>query len=151
MFSAIDSGLTIDQLRSLANAPQQTLAQIVAVLQALSGSVEAAQWAGEALENCGVPPASAAVSIAQHTEHPDELVASWACKLLARLGRDGATAEKQLVCALTTRQELLVREEAARALGQLGTLSESARTALTAAAQQGGPRLKRLATASLGG
>lgn len=151
MNSLTESILSIDQLKDWANVPEQTLAHLVQVLISLSGEDEVCQWAIEALENCGVPSRELTSTIAKLVTHQDELIASWCCKLLARQGLDGAAAEPALIRALTTRSEALVREEAARALGQIGSVSKEARAALMSAAQNGGPRLNRLATASLGG
>ena len=151
MTSIAAEGLKVDQLQRVANDPAETLRQIRSVLSSLVGSEEEAQWANEALENCGPPTADFVPTIADFLKHPAELVASWACKLLARVGYAASTAEPDLVAVLNCRHEELVREEAARALGELENLSEAARNALTTAAQTGGPRLKRLATASLGG
>lgn len=150
MPNATVPGLTIEQLRSLANDAEQTQRQLKSVLASLAGSAEEAQWAGEALENCGVPQPEATASLATLANHPDELVASWACKLLARIGVAASQAEEALVTALTRHNGQLVREEAARALGELENLSAATRAALMTAAAQGGPRLKRLANASLG-
>lgn len=133
----------------MANEPTATLAQIGSVLHALTGSEEQAQWASEALENCGEPHAEALATIAPLIKHPDELVANWACKLVARSGPEASWTEPFLTEALSARTEESVREEAARALGQIGATSAAAHEALAAAARQGGPRLKRLATASL--
>jgi hypothetical protein len=70
---------------------------------------------------------------------------------LARLGSDARSVAALVTHVLATRREETVREEAARALGQFGEISAATRAALTDAALHGGPRLKRLATASLGG
>ena len=148
---ATASRLNVHQLQQVANDPTETLRQLPSVLLSLAGSEEEAGWASEALENCGPPTAAQVPIIAAFVKHPAELVASWACKLLARIGHGASPAESELVSVLNSRSEQLVREEAARALGQLDCLSDAARTALTTAAQKGGPRLKRLATASLGG
>jgi hypothetical protein len=175
MHKAAVSELTVEQLQSLANEPAKTFARIESILHALSGSEEQAQWANEALENCGKPPSDVLTVIAPLTRHPSELVASWACKLLARAGCEAHWTEPFLVEALAaqkddaagegviavdaqqsdfTREDTsqdIVREEAARALGQIGATSIAAREALAAAARHGSPRLKRLAIASLGG
>lgn len=151
MNSLTESTLTIDQLKELANAPELTTAQLISVLCSLAGDEDVCQWASETLENCGTPAQDATLSIAQFVAHGDELIASWSCKLLARQGQDGTASEHELTRALALRSEVLVREEAARALGQIGFVSSEARAALLAAAQNGWPRLKRLATASLGG
>ena len=120
------------------------------MLHALAGSDEQVQWACEALENCGEPQPEVLATIAPLISHPDELVASWACKLVARAGSEASWTESILTEALSARTEESVREEAARALGRIGATSTAAHEALAAAARQGGPRLKRLATASLG-
>ena len=67
------------------------------------------------------------------------------------MGTGAAESEAALIAALHGRTENLVREESARALGEIGPLSDAARTALTQAAHHGTPRLQRLAAASLGG
>ena len=149
--TATQSPLKVEQLQQLANDPAATRSLIDSVLLALAGTDEEAQWASEALENCGTPSVATLPVLTSHIKHPAELIASWSCKLLARIGHEASAAEPLLVEALVCRTEELVREEAARALGQLGNLSTAARTALTTASITGGPRLKRLATASLGG
>ena len=151
MASVTLSILSIDQLKAIASSPEQTHAQIEAVLFSLAADGEVCQWACEALENCDAPPVSTVDCITRLVAHEDPLVASWSCKLLARIGRDAIAAEQALVNALSARSQELVREEAARALGLIGATSSSARAALTSAAQNGGPRLQRLATAYLGG
>lgn len=151
MPDASQPALTIDQLQRLSNDAEATRRELASVVASLAGSEEQAQWACEALENCGQPPVSALAVLATYTGHPDELVASWACKLLGRLGTAAGPAEKELVSALHRQSQPLVREEAARALGELQNLSAASRDALAAAATEGSPRLKRLATASLGG
>lgn len=145
------STLSIAQLQLCANDAQQTWKQLDSVLNALSVSEESAQWASEALENCGNPLPGSATTIVAQLSNPDQLIASWACKLLARMGAGAAAYETALVAALEGRTETLVREESARALGEIGQLSDTARNALTLAAKHGSPRLQRLAAASLGG
>lgn len=134
----------------MANEPAEALAHLAAVLHALTGSDEQAQWACETLENCGQPPSDTLPAIAPLIKHPAELVAAWTCKLVARSGHEALWMEPFLTQALTARTEESVREEAARALGRIGATSVAAREALATAARQGGPRLKRLATESLG-
>lgn len=145
------SGLTVKQLQLLANQPAETWARLEEVLCALAGAEEEAQWACEALENCGPPPSDSLRVAGPLIGHPNELVASWACKLVARASVEAHWAEPFLIEALSAHRPKLVREEAARALGSVGPTSVAAREALTVAALEGGPRLKRLATASLGG
>ena len=151
MSNAIDSGLKVEQLQLLANDVDQTHRQLESVLSSLAGTEEEAQWANEALENCGAPPVATVQTLTRLLSHSDELIASWACKLLGRQGAAATSAQSQLVDTLSADGRELVREEAARALGQMGNLSEAAQAALTNAAAHGGPRLKRLAAASLGG
>lgn len=144
------AGLTVEHLQRMAGEPAETLSRIDAVLHALTGSDEEAQWASEALENCGKPTSDSLAAIAPLIQHPAELVASWACKLVARSESEAAWMEPFLIEALSARTEEIVREEAARALGRIGANSVAAHEALQAAARSGGPRLKRLATVSLG-
>lgn len=150
MAPATANELSIDQLRQLANDPQATLAQLPAVLISLScQDEERIQWASEALENCGVPSTLQVNELISMLKHNDALVASWTCKLLARMEQFASAAQPQLVELLISHSDQLVREEAARALGVQAELSSAARSALEQAATDGGPRLKRLATAAL--
>lgn len=150
MASATATELSIDQLRELANDTDATLAQLPSVLLSLPGDdEERMQWACEALENCGVPAASQLNQLLPFLKHPDDLVVSWTCKLLARLEQAAAAAQPGLVEVLKCHGDQFVREEAAQALGLLAELSPAARSALEQAATDGGPRLKRIATAAL--
>lgn len=150
MAPATATELSIEQLRQLANDSSATLAQLTAVLISLSSpDEERIQWASEALENCGVPSTSQLNDMMQMLKHDDALVASWTCKLLARIEQSASAAQPQLVELLKSHSDQLVREEAARALGVQAELSSAARSALEQAATDGGPRLKRLATAAL--
>lgn len=151
MSQVTETRLSLEQLRELANEPEAARAQLEALLMSLKCSDEHIQWACEALENCGQPHTTSLALLMQLVDHSNVLIATWACKLLARLGSDAQAAQSQLACAVSTRREEVLREEAARALGQLAELSAASRAALQDAAIHGGPRLKRLATASLGG
>ena len=118
MANATALELSIDQLRQLANDPTTTLAQLPAVLTSLMGQdEERIQWACEALENCGVPQASQVNELVPMLKHDDALVASWTCKLLARMEQASSPAQPYLVELLKNHSDQLVREEAARALG----------------------------------
>ncbi len=151
MAHATATELSIDQLRELAGDPDATLAQLTSVLGSLVGQdEERIQWSCEALENCGVPSASQLGDLIPLLKHPDALVVSWTCKLLARMEHAAAAAQPALVDVLRLHSDQLVREEAARALGVQAELSAAARSALEQAAMDGGPRLKRIATAALG-
>lgn len=150
MASATATALSIEQLRELANAPATTLAKLSSVLCSLAGDDEdRVQWACEALENCGVPEQTHVNELLPMLKHDDALVVSWTCKLLARMEQSSAPAQPALVELLRCHSDQLVREEAARALGVQADLSSAARSALEQAATDGGPRLKRLATAAL--
>lgn len=150
MAHATATELSIDQLRDLANDPEQTLAQLASVLSSLTGdNEERVQWACEALENCGVPEPAQVAGLVCFLKHADSVVVSWACKLLARMEDESAPAQPALVELLRSHDDQLVREEAARALGVQAELSAAARGVLEQAAMDGGPRLKRIATAAL--
>ncbi len=149
MTTMAGSGLTLDELKQLATAPEQALEKLSALLSSLSQSEEVTQWAIEALENCGVPAAHQTSILIAHLKSEDEIVAAWSCKLLARMNTAATSAQAELIKALS-RKELLVKEEAARALGEIGSLTPMAREALQAVAETDSPRLKRLALASLG-
>ena len=151
MSPATVTELSLDQLRQLANDPESTMAQLTSVLLSLSGQdEERVQWACEALENCGVPSAQQVGQLVPLLKHSDALVVSWTCKLLTRIGHAAQPAQSSLVELLSGHCDPLVREEAARALGAMAELTSAARSALEQAATDGGPRLKRLATAALG-
>lgn len=142
--------LSTEQLRDLANDPTSTLAQLPSVLCSLAGNdEERVQWACEALENCGVPGVSQVSDLVRLLKHDDALVVSWTCKLLTRMEHESAPAQATLVELLRLHSDQLVREEAARALGVQAELTSAARSALEQAATDGGPRLKRIATAAL--
>ncbi len=142
--------LSVEQLRELANESERTLAQLPSVLLSLVGDdEERVQWASEALENCGAPKATQLNELLPFLKHDDRLVLSWSCKLIARMGRSASAAQGLLVDLLSGHKDTLVREEAARALGEQSELNSAARSALEQAAMDGGPRLKRLATAAL--
>ncbi len=156
MSNAIDSTstghLSVVQLRALANSPDETLTQLVAVLHQLaSDDEETIQWASESLENCGAPRPEHLTALSEGLRSSSPLVATWSCKLLARMGTEAQGAQSQLAYALASNENMLVREEAARAIGLVGPISPAARATLEKAASEGSPRLKRLATAALGG
>ncbi len=151
MASATATALSIEQLRELANDPAATLAKLCSVLSSLAGDdEERVQWACEALENCGVPDVEQLNELLPLLRHEDSLVASWSCKLLARMEQASMPAQPVLVELLRCHGDQLVREEAARALGVHAELSSAARSALEQAATDGGPRFKTISHCCLG-
>lgn len=102
------------------------------------------------LEDCGPAPASDLPLIAKSLSSADELTAYWAATLLGR-GKCDAIAH---VSALTKKlaeesQPHVVREQAAWALGKIGSLDAPAKEALAKAAASPLPRLARLAKQAL--
>ncbi len=143
--------VAVDRTTStLANDPDATATQLPAVLNSLSGNDEdQLQWACETLENCHAPGAKQLPELLPFLKHDDALVVSWTCKLLTRMQPVAEAAQAALVDLLSRHPNELVREEAARALSVQTELTSAARVALEQAATDGGPRLKRIATAAL--
>ncbi len=110
---------------------------------------ETAEYAVAALEELGTPPVEHFEQLVQLVNDPQEQRAYWAVTLLGRLEAAAAGASNQLVKALEDHSSLAVRQRAAWALARVGTLDETARTALQTAAQSDDPRLARLAQEAL--
>lgn len=106
--------------------------------------------AAEALEMLGPPQVGQLAGLIDVAgKNSDGESAYWAVTLIGRLGPAAANATDALVKALTASPYLPVRERAAWALARIGTAAASASAALRNAAENGPPRLRRLATQAL--
>ncbi len=111
---------------------------------------EIRMWAAEALEAAVMPSPAEAPELSElllRTE--DGEVAYWAATLLGRLGHHAACGVMALEKCLSCSMFLPARERAAWALSQIGVAATPAMPALRQAANQGTPRLKRLAIQAL--
>lgn len=106
------------------------------------------EWAVAALEELGPPPADQLPQLIELLDSKSPLVAYWAATLLGRLGRGAQPALAPLAKALSPSRPLEVRQQAAWALGEIGS-GGVAREALQAASTDSDPRLARLARAAL--
>jgi HEAT repeat protein len=102
------------------------------------------------LEDCGPVPSGDLSLVAKSLASSDELTAYWAATLLGRGGNEAAAHSTALVQVLADESRPhAVREQAAWALGKIGSLSPSAKETLTKAATSPLPRLARLAKQAL--
>ncbi|QDV71710.1 HEAT repeat protein [Rosistilla carotiformis] len=102
------------------------------------------------LEDMGAPDASQVSEIVSFAQRPaDSETVYWATTLIGRIGPDAADAVPTLAGVLANSSFLHVREKAAWALGQIGPAAIGATAVLQAAAEQGPPRLQRLASQAL--
>lgn len=139
-------------------AAAQALAQLgeggagaaAAMVQAVGSDDETVQnWLTSALESLGPPPETSVseLAILLASAHPD--VAYWAATLLGRLHAKAAPAVAALVKLLADGKHLPARQQAAKALGQIGAAATSAAAALESAAASDDKRLARLAGEAL--
>ncbi|QDV10251.1 HEAT repeat protein [Rosistilla oblonga] len=102
------------------------------------------------LEDMGAPDASQVADIVAFAQRPaDSETVYWATTLIGRIGPAAADAVPTLAGVLANSSFLHVREKAAWALGQIGPAAVGASAVLQSAAEQGPPRLQRLATKAL--
>ncbi len=121
----------------------------IELVQACGDQDIVSEWAVAALEELGGPPITTLKPLTNLLSEPNPVVAYWAATLLGRLGPDAAPSESELASVLANSQDLVVRERAAWALGQIGVSTDSAIKALSEAAESSNPRLVRLAEAAL--
>lgn len=106
--------------------------------------------AAEALEMLGPPPSSVLPELLQQlTPQSEGEMAYWTVTLIGRLGPQASNAAATLAHVLEASPYLPVRERAAWALGRIGSGAKGSEAALRSAAQNGPPRLARLATQAL--
>jgi HEAT repeat protein len=144
--SAADVNLRINAARELAMAENSACSAAVALTKACADeNEEVSEWATAALEELGEPPAEFARSLGELLTDPCLDVAYWAATLLGRLKHRASVAVDQIENALTEHVESAVRQRAAWALGQMGTVAESVLPLLQSASQSDDVRLARLA------
>ena len=138
-------------LESWTNDPESARENLCSLLLCLAADESMADLATEALENCGVPSESDQEFLVQAVSNPKGDVAYWACKLIGRLGLKANDSQAALCTAMLAEDKSFgVRQQAALALGLIGSLNEASRQALRMSAQSNDSRLSRLASQSLG-
>lgn len=105
--------------------------------------------AASALESLGPPPVSLTAELTGLLGHQHGDVAYWAATLLGRLEAEAAPAVERLSVLLVDGPHLPARQQAARALGQIGPAAKAAASALESAAASDDKRLARLAGEAL--
>lgn len=154
---ALESGELASQVAAaqwLAQHPEAAAAAAPALIRLAGHEDESLrEWVAGALEELGPPravdvPALADLLVAAPPLADD--VAWWAATLLGRLGPPAAAAAPALAQCLSTHAAINVRQQVARALGQIGADLPEALTALADAARSTDPRLARLAAEALG-
>lgn len=131
---------------------QEHVSGLTARIVTLAGSRddEVRMWSAEALETAVQPDASEVLLLIQLLEQAtDGETCYWAATMLGRLGTDAGAAAGALESCLRTSMYLPARERATWALCQIGATAEVAIPALTEAAENAPPRLKRMAVAAL--
>jgi HEAT repeat protein len=144
--SASEREAASEQLLTMGEA---AVAAAVPLVRAVSDSSETVREnAVGALEGIGVPDRGDlhALRGLVHSGKPD--VAYWAVTLIGRLGSDAAAAVEDLARALASPASH-VRQRAAWALGEVGSLAAPAIPALRTAAQSNDARLARFAQRAL--
>jgi hypothetical protein len=139
---------TCQELASLGEDASPAAVALV-TLVATTKDADLLEWAAEALENLGAPPANATERLSGLLGHATADAGYWAATLLGRLGANGSAAVPALVTALERSPHASVRERAAWALGEIGPGASAASEALEQAAQSGDARLARLSQAAL--
>jgi HEAT repeat protein len=134
-----------------AQHPEQSSACAAALARCAADRSEAiAMHAAEALEMLGPPPRSALADLIELLDPRGEGETTyWAVTLIGRLGPAAGPASHGLVQMLAGSPYLPVRERAAWALGRIGAAAQGSEQTLRTAAEQGPPRLARLATQAL--
>ena len=122
----------------------------VELVQATSDSEEqVSEFAVAALEELGPPPTNSLGPLTELLGDPHLPRPYWAAKLIGRMGKDGASAEVDLVQLLESNQEAAAQQEAIRTLQKIGAHSSQCRATLERATQTQDPRTARLATQTL--
>jgi HEAT repeat protein len=107
------------------------------------------EWATEALELIGAPPASEVGALTLLLSHGSSDVAYWAATLLGRCGEAAAPAAHDLAAVVGSDRDTAVRQRVAWALGRIGHASQPVLEALARAAASTDRRLARLAQQAL--
>jgi hypothetical protein len=148
-----------NQLERCVQEPDFALENLPLLFSAVSSDEECCQnSASEALENCGVPLATAFPLLLAQLQHGDSMQVYWACTLLGRwfarntdpssLGHLESIQDQ--VCQVFHRElEISAKERAAWALGQTQHLKPSSRKTLELQLENAPPRLQRLIETAL--
>lgn len=140
----------VARLQTIANDPDTAAKLAVELIQCVTDSDEEVRnWANEALENLESPPVSELANIAKFVASSDDDAAFWALKLLGRLGEQAQSQQVCIAAALKQERAVQVRQNAAWALGKLGSLSDDSRKRLQEAAKDADARLAHLAQQAL--
>lgn len=144
--------LTLDDIREIVSNPALTGTQVESLLETLAATdgqhaedEELRAWASDALQGVALDDLTVADRVAEYCSHSTSAAALWACKLIGRLGDASARYELQLVSALQAHPDVVVRQQAASALGKQTSLKITTIAALEEAAESSDPRLSRLA------
>lgn len=140
----------IARLQLLANDPEAANQCVTDLLECLADSDEEVRnWASEAVENLDSPSPAYAAQISKYVTSPVDDVAFWALKLLGRMGEEALSQESIIAMALKPERAIVVRQNAAWALGKLGSLTAETQSGLQEAAASSDARLSELAKQAL--
>lgn len=95
--SATESIPSIEALQAWAKNPIAAFDHLSELLACLSRDSEEADWATEALENCGIPPVEALDLLLASLRSKSPDVVYWSCKLIGRMQRSDRKIEDSLV------------------------------------------------------
>lgn len=151
--------LTKKELERCVQEPKFATDNLPQLLAALISDDETIQnYASEALENCGAPPANALVTLVEQLRSGDSTQVYWACTLLGRWFTLNAKPpsslnlgdmQRQLCQVLHRDLEISAKERAVWALGQIQQLETSTRAALELQLENAPPRIQRLIETAL--
>lgn len=140
----------VARLQALANDADAAAKVAVELIGCVADSDEEVRnWASEALENLEAPLASDASAIAKQIGNPADDAAFWALKLLGRLGEDAKSQEANIAAVLKSNRAITVQQNAAWALGKIGSLSSESRSLLEKSASSADARLAQLSKQAL--
>lgn len=144
------SELRIEQLRQIASDPSQARAHAMQLLRALrTDDDEVAGWVNDCLQLVEELPSDLVPELSSYCTDSNVAIASWACKLIGRLGDDASVWQDVLADALTNHPSTAVKQAAAAALANTPGLSAATLQAVTLASQTDDARLKRLTEQAL--
>ena len=145
-----EASLGLASLQEISRNPHLAASQVMALLSTLrTADEELRAWAADCLQLVTRPPQDVVPQLALACSDACPPVAVWACILLGRLGEQALPWQDALVVALQQHDSLTVRQQAARALGQITGIGAAALAALEQATACNDPRLQRLATQAL--
>ena len=144
--SAPDRDTRATAAEHLAQLGTEAQAAAVALVLACGDETEEVQqWAAAALEALGPPSVSDVSRLVTLIQTPPPDVGYWAATLLGRLKAEAAPGVDALAHALGGPQDIIVRQRAAWALGEIGPAASAAIPALQQTAGAPNARLARLA------